>query len=232
MDKNYRRVLVGSPSSSEAVPGSLQNTPETQPTAISPEELRSEQHVPKPGISRQSVPPTFALHVYPKPGPGNNVSNLSASTSSDPFVVSSSAAAAGYQASELPKLSAGASSFTPSTGLQPVSLPASAGIQHREDINDRPSATPRPGTAISSLLPSQVGSQAGVEVAASADAQPYPVGSTESSAFAKVGHFSSDCNTSRYLMLSRVPRNTSLAELESLIGVSSCPIAPSSWGTC
>ena len=232
MDPNHRRILVGSPSSSEAVLGSLQNTPETQPTAFSPEELRSEQRVPKAGIARQNVPPPFALHVYPKPSTSNNFSTLSASGASDPFVVPSSAAATGYPNSELPKLSPVASSFLSPTGLQPPSLPASASIKHRDDINDRRSATPRPGTALSSLLPSRVGSPAGIEVAASANSQLHPVGSSESRTFAKVGHFSSDCNTSRYLMVGRVPRKTSLAELESLFHVSSCPNSPKQLVTC
>ncbi|KAL8829706.1 MAG: hypothetical protein Q9191_001859 [Dirinaria sp. TL-2023a] len=190
-DTNYRRILVGSPSSSDPVPGSFQNTPETQPTAISPEEVRSEQRVPKAGISRQSVPPAFGLHVYPMPGPGNHVSNISASNSLDPFVVSSRAAAAGYQATGLPKPSPSASSFTPSTGVQPVNLPASAGNKHGEDNSDHHSATPRPRATLSSFLPSQVGSSAAVEAAASANAQPHPVGSSESNAFDKQNFFPS-----------------------------------------
>ena len=221
MDPNYRCILVGSPTSSEAIPGSLQNTPETQPTAFSPEELRSEKHAYKTGIARQNVPPPFALHVYSKPGSSNAAANLAASGSSDPFVVSSSTAAAGYKASELPKLSPVASSFTPSAGPKGLSLPASV-FKHGDETADHRSAIPGPSTAFGSLLPSRVASPPGTEGAAPANLQLYPPGSSESKTFAKVGNFSTEFNTSRYLMVSHVPLKTTSAELESVFPVSPC----------
>lgn len=193
MDPCHRLMLVASPSSSEAAAGSLQNTPETQPTAFSPEELRSEQHGHQPSVPRPTYPPPFNLHLHHKPGPSNYVGQSSASSSVDPFVASSTAAGAGAKASQLPKLSPAASSFTPSAGSQNLNT-ATHAIKHRDDYDDYRTVTPRPNTAFQSP----------------ADAK----------AFAKFGDFSTDENTSRYLAISQVSRNTTLAELEAFFHVS------------
>lgn len=210
MDPNNLRLLAGSPSSSEAV-ASTQNTPETKLTAFSPEELRSSHRAVKTGIVRPNVPPAFALNIYARPSSSGNAGNPTASTFSDPFVGPSNLAGIGLSASDLPKLSPAATSFTP-LGRQGLSVPVAA-VKHRDETNESRATTPRPNDTSINLAAQNMASTAATGAAQSS------ASSNEASAFPKVGNFTSDYNTSRYLMVGQVAMRTPLTDLEAFFTV-------------
>jgi len=212
MDPNNLRLLAGSPSSSEAV-ASTQNTPETKLTAFSPEELRSSHRAVKTGIVRPNVPPAFALNIYARPSSSGNSGNPTAFTSSDPFVGPFNVVGTGLSASDLPKLSPAATSFTP-LGHQGLSVPVAA-VKHRDETDESRATTPRPNDT-----PINLAAQNTASTAATGAAQT-SASLTEAATFPKVGHFTSDHNTSRYLMVGQVAMRTPLADLEAFFNVSS-----------
>jgi len=211
MDPNNLRLLAGSPSSSEAV-ASTQNTPETKLTAFSPEELRSSHRAVKTGIVRPNVPPPFALNIYSRPSSSGNAGNSTTSAFSDPFVGPSSLVGTGLSSSDLPKLSPAATSFTP-LGRQSLSVPVAA-VKHRDETNESRATTPRPNDTPINLAAQNTASTASNGAAQASTSL------TEASAFPKVGHFTSDHNTSRYLMVGQVAMRTPLADLEAFFNVS------------
>lgn len=221
MDPNPRRLLAGSPSSSEAV-GSLQNTPETKLTAFSPEELRSENRAVKSGITRPHVPPTFALNVSSRPTSSGTAGASSVRALSDPFVGPSNALGAGLSSSlsfnNLPQLSPAATSFTP-LGRQNLSLPAAA-VKHRDEIGDSRTATPKPNASYSSLASQATAPAAVYGTNHATMSQPPSASQIVTSTFPKYGAFSTEHRTSRYLSVKYIPVTTPLSDVETIFNVS------------
>ena len=227
IESNHHHGLAGSCSSSDAV-NSAQNTPETKLTAFSPEEVRSGYKAPKNGILRPKVPPAFALNVQAKASPSGKASNVSAVGSSDPFVTSSTAAGSVRGLNDAPKLSPIASSFTPlgsqlslfgSGSRQSFSLPASASVHSIGSSSADLSGV----TSSTADFPDNLGHVDG-RSAASADVTPRQsqhslVASPKK--YPKLGQFSSDINTSRYLYIARISSKTTMMEIEQFFHVSS-----------
>lgn len=219
--------FAGSPSSSEAV-NSAQNTPETKLTAFSPEELRSGYKATKSGITRPSVPPAFHLNVFSKASPSGKTSNVPALGSADPFVGSSNVLSISHHPNRGHKLSPIASSFTPlgsrdsffgSDTRQSFNLPATTSST---SIGSSGTKFGGPSSSINGFS-GNLGTYDGRSTA-SADltprqSQPQTAGSPKK--FSKIGQFSSDINTSRYLFIGRIPTRTSMMELEQFFHVSS-----------
>ena len=221
MDPNHRRILVGSPSSSEAV-GSHQNTPETRLTSFSPEELRSEHRVPKTGIVRPNNPPAFTLSVYPGPGPNDTTSSTSGRASSDPFVGPSSTGGLGLNSSlstnDLPKLSPAATSFTP-LGHHHLNLP-SAAIKHRDEITQPLVATSGLGATTDNLASHGTAVTAATEIDEAEASQSLLPSQADASTFPKWGDFTSDFDISRYLSVKKIALTTTVSEIEAIFNVS------------
>ena len=227
MDPNYRRILVGSPSSSEAV-GSHQNTPETKLTAFSPEELRSGYGAPKTGTVRPNIPPAFTLSVYPGPVSNDQTSNTSGRASSDPFVGPSSIGGIGLNSSlstnDLPKLSPAATSFTP-LGRPHLSLPAAA-TKHRDEITQPLVATSGPSATTGNLASEGTAVTAATEVNQAAASQSLLPSQADASTFPKVGDFTSDYDISRYLSVKQIALTTTVSEIQTIFNVSNPHPAP------
>ena len=226
IEANHPRGRGGSPSSSETV-NSAQNTPETKLTAFSPEELRSGYKVSKSGIVRPNVPPAFSLNIHPQASPSGKTGNASNSVSADPFVSSSTATSStgrGFHGE--PKLSPVASSFTPQGSIESLfrsgsgqyfRLPASTSKYLTEssatDFGDPASSF----NAFSKEFATQE------EPATSANATPRQSQSSSvasSKVFPKLGQFSSDVGSSRYLYVGNVPSKTPNTEIEQFFHVS------------
>ncbi|KAL8795982.1 MAG: hypothetical protein Q9195_001558 [Heterodermia aff. obscurata] len=219
--KRPRGGPAGSPSSSEAA-NSAQNTPETKLTAFSPEELRSGYKAAKNGIVRPNVPPTFALNVFPKASPSGKASNIPAALGSgDPFVSSSAGLNTGRRLIDGPKLSPIASSFIPRGAQQGL-----YGNGNRQNFGV-PASTSSMSVGTSGTgfhgTPPRInifsGKQGAYDSRTAASASGTPHRSQTSVAgsprkFVKIGQFSSDVNTSRYLFIGHISTKTSMAELD------------------
>lgn len=226
IEANHPRGRGGSPSSSETV-NSAQNTPETKLTAFSPEELRSGYKVPKSGIARPNIPPAFSLNVQLKASPSGKTGNTSNFVSADPFVGSSTAAVStGRGFSGGPKLSPVASSFTPqgsfeslfrSGNRQNFGVPTSTS-KHSVGSSGTDFSDPA-----SSFITFSKDFATHEEHATSANATPRQSQSSSgasSKIFAKLGQFSSDVGSSRYLYIGDVPGKTPMTEIEQFFHVS------------
>ena len=233
MVQSYRpHGLVGSPSSSETV-NSAQNTPETKLTAFSPEELRSGYKVTSSGLVRPSNPPPFSLNVYPKASPSGKTSNVPALGSGDPFVSTSTSMSASHLPQSGRKLSPVASSFTPlGSGSREGSLLGSATRQNfflpastsntslGSSIIDVGGPSPRTNRFPGKLVPYDDHSASSADVT---PRQSKAIMASPHKKFLKVGQFSSDVQTSRYIFIKNVSPKTSVAELEQLFHVSQTP---------
>lgn len=202
MDPTNFRLPAGSPSSSEAV-ASTQNTPETKLTALSPEELRSGHQAGN--VAKANVPPTFALNVFP--ASNGNAGNTG--RPSDPFVGPSNVIGTGTRSSRLTHLSAAATAFKP-TGRHHVTLPGGA-FKHRDDTTDSRATTPRATATRNNTAATASTSTTNVN----------PLLAVRALVFPKFGAFSTDHDTSRYLMIGQVALRTQLSELEGIFNVSS-----------
>ena len=224
MDSNRRRLLAGSPSSSEAV-GSQQNTPETKLTAFSPEELRSEHRAVKTGLARSNIPPAFALNLYSRPNSSHEAGSSSVHASSDPFIGPSSTIGGGLSSSlsstDLPRLSPVATSFTP-YGHQNLSFPASA-VKHRDETHESRAATPRPNGTLSRLPSQGTSSSVAIEAIQTAVPQAHQANQSLIAVFPKYGEFSTDHETSRYISIKRIANTTPLSEIQAIFNVSHQP---------
>ena len=223
-----RHGPAGSPSSSEAV-NSAQNTPETKLTAFSPEELRSGYKAAKSGIVRPNVPPAFGLNVFSKASPSGKGSNIPAALGSgDPFVSSSAGLSTGRSLNDGPKLSPIASNFIPLGAQQGIfghgtrqnfGLPAST-----SNTSIGSSGTNFSGASPSiNIFSGKHGAYDG-RSAASASVTPHRSQTSATGSprkFMKVGQFSSDVNTSRYLFIGHISTKASMVELEQFFHVSS-----------
>ena len=218
---------AGSPSSSEAV-NSAQNTPETKLTAFSPEVLRSGYKAAKSGIVRPTVPPAFALNAFSKASPSGKGSNIpGALGSSDPFVSSSAGLSTGRRLNDGHKLSPIASNFIP-RGAQQGDL--GNGARQNFGLPASTSNTPigSSGSNFNGASPSIhifSGKHGAYDGHSAASASGTPNRSLTSVAgsprkFVKVGQFSSDVNTSRYLFIGRISTKASMSELEHFFHVS------------
>ena len=218
---------AGSPSSSEAA-NSAQNTPETKLTAFSPEELRSGYKMTKSGIVRPNVPPAFSLNAFSKASPGGKGSNIPAALgSADPFVSSSASLSTARRLNDGPKLSPIASNFIPRGAQQNL---FSNGTRQTFGLPASTSNTSigSAGTNFSGASPSInifSGKHGAYDGRSTASANGTPHRSQTSVAgsprkFMKIGQFSSDVNTSRYLFIGHISTRASIAEIEQFFHVS------------
>lgn len=222
----HRNGVAGSPSSSETV-NSAQNTPETKLTTFSPEELRSGYKAPKTGLVRLKVPPAFSLEVFSKASPNSKASNVPALGSADPFVSSSAALSTGRRPNDGPKLSPIASSFTP-LGSHGSLFNSSTRPNFNLPASTSNASIASAATNFSGLSPSTNRFSGKFEAydapsAVSADVTPrqsQPSMAGPPRKFPKVGQFSSDINTSRYIFIANISTKTSMAELEQFFHVS------------
>ena len=220
----------GSPNSSEEIE-SRHGTPETKLTAFSPEDVRLQPRVGEYKIVRSNLPPPFALeqpqgHVGSTVGAGNNV----AFGSQDPFVTNASTAYRTYSPRPPPRLSPGASSFTPSgprehgcsPGLKYIWESGAANPQYQSTLPklDDPPRTSNYDT------PTNDGNAEELHVPTMPKSPKlHPVSMSPSTALkievvpVKIGYFSSDGETSRSLVIGDVSPRTSPKEVDEFFSV-------------
>ena len=224
---NYGKQSV-SPNSSEEIE-SLHGTPETKLTAFSPEGMCTSATTRSMDRLRTSLPPAFPLAPLEQPKLLLNEVDASAATSQDPFVVGSGFLSAVQTPNGQPKLSARASDFTPCTFqenhytqgplgsantllLRPGRTQSFQVPRAHGSAND---AAEQPVSIIPRIYPSlkPKGDQLSIEIVP-----------------AKIGQFSSDSKTSRSLIVSQIPGQTSANELEDFfnVGFKICTLRPTS----
>ena len=205
------------------------DTPETKLSTFSPEHRRAEQKLSAYNM-KSSLPPTFHLsHPQAKTSPKGKASDSKTHGSHDPFVITST-----YSRifNDQPKLSPTASSFTPqnligsaiSTGTSHPpnfanftsnSTTGSLGVGYlaANSVPDISSSDPQLKNYLLSLAGGPMMSPISPGSFSSSD------GSVTTAASSKVGQFSSDDDTSRSLMISKVDRKTSIKELDDFFNV-------------
>jgi hypothetical protein len=229
MDSASLHHTSGSPNSSEEI-GSHHNTPETKLTAFSPEDGRLLPRVAEYKTVRSNLPPAFALgQAQGHPGSTIGLSNTATFGGQDPFITNSSATCRACSPRPHPKLSPGASSFTPLESRQKgcISEPNGnretglANLQYQSNISKlgyapRTSGYNTPVNNLNSehqrfMMPM---SPTGLPVSTSPETalkiEVVPV---------KIGYFSSDGETSRSLIISDISPRTPSKEVEEFFSV-------------
>ncbi len=217
----------GSPNSSEDIE-SHHGTPETKLTAFSPEDVRLQPRVGEYKTVRSNLPPAFALG-QPQDHSGSTVGagNTLAFSCQDPFITNSSASYRTSSPRPQPKLSAGASSFTPlgtrEHGSSPAMNckwePAVTNPQYHNGISKFGylPKTSNYNTPIKDskseqlrLSNSPTGQSVSVSPNIALKIEVVPV---------KMGYFSSDGETSRSLIISEISPRTSPKEVDDFFSV-------------
>lgn len=220
----------GSPNSSEEIE-SHHGSPETKLTAFSPEDTRLQPRLAEYKTVRSNLPPAFTLG-QPQDGPGstNGVGNINPFGYQDPFVTNSSAVYRPRSPRPQPRLSPGASSFTPSEcrewgsgpGLKSSWESGVANPQYQGSFS-KIGYLPKPSTCTPTndgnseqsrapTMPKSPTSQLSLAPQNSAlKIEVVPL---------KIGYFSSDGETSRSLIISDASPRTSPKEIDEFFSVS------------
>ena len=231
MNSATGRHTSGSTNSSEEIE-SQHGSPETKLTAFSPEDVRLQPRLGEYKTGRSNLPPAFALgQPQDRPSSINGPVNVNPYGSQDPFVTNSGAVYRSRSPRPQPRLSPGASSFTPldsqewgsSPGLKNSWDPTITSPQYQGSIS-KTSYLPRISTCgaltnngspeqlrvptVSKPLTSQLGP---IPQNTALKIEVVPV---------KIGYFSSDGETSRSLIISDVSPRTSAKEVDEFFSVS------------
>lgn len=220
----------GSTNSSEEIE-SQHDSPETKLTAFSPEDVRLQPRLGEYKTVRSNLPPAFALgQPQDHPGSTNGVGDMNPFGCQDPFVTNSGAVYRPRSPRPPPRLSPGASSFTPlesrewgsSPGLKlnwesTVTGPQYQGSLSKNGYLNRPSTC---GAPTNDSNPEQLRVP---PVPKSSTSQLSPMPQTNALKIevvpVKIGYFSSDGETSRSLIISDVSPRTSSKEIDDFFSV-------------
>lgn len=230
MNSSHRHDLSSSVNSADAE--SHRGTPETNSTALSPEDLQPNQCRTAQVTSTSNQPPAFFLGAVPTKATSKGRATESTTAShQDPFVTINSGLVAA-RSSNPPKLSPVASNFTPSglmenTGGNILSRTLTMPVHSTTSAyvctpNSLPSASMVPETPYdqASLQGYLSSATAGTHVSLSSQASPESLRSPGSGRQPpKSGRFSSDSSISRSVMISHMDRGTPPADVESIISV-------------
>ena len=221
----------GSTNSSEEIE-SQHGTPETKLTAYSPEDIRLQPRLGEYKTVRTKLPPAFALgQPQDHPGSTNGVGHINPFGCQDPFVTNSSTVYRPHSPRTQTRLSPGASSFTPLESREWGSSPglksnwesgvtntqyqgsfSKIGYLPRTTTCGAPTNDGSPEQLRVPTMPKSPTSQLGpMPVNTPLKIEVVPV---------KIGHFSSDGETSRSLIISDVSPRTSPKELDEFFSVS------------
>lgn len=231
MDSASFHHTSGSPNSSEEI-GSHHGTPETKLTAFSPEDSRLQPRVGEYKTVRSNLPPAFVLG-QPQSHSGSTVglSNTVTFGCQDPFITNSSATYRACSPRPQPKLSPGASSFTPLESCENGYIaelncnrePGVTNPQYQSIISKLGYA---PRTSSYNTPLNNVSSEHQRFTMPKAPTGP-PVSTSPETALkievvpVKMGYFSSDGETSRSLIISDISPRTSPKEVEEFFSVCS-----------
>ena len=226
--EGYRSFSLStcSPHSSEGG-ASYRSTPETKLTAFSPEDLRGEpKAIANSGI-KIKLPPAFILHAASnKVNFVGRVTDLASTEIHDPFTTSRKAHQCVTTSIARPKLSPTAISFTPSFDIeQPRSLKDSQRFHESVPPGQRVgisavsylNATSVPDTA---PLDSKLGNRSLVATPEAFLSPIRPLASTCTGIATQANESSKALGNSRYLMISNISKNVSIAELNEIFTVS------------
>lgn len=235
MDSTQQHPTSGSPNSSEEIE-SHHGTPETKISSFSPEDLRNQPKTNAYGTVRANLPPAFSLgQSQDKSSPTAKLGNLALFGSQDPFISISGCASAGRGGNDPPKLSPVASTFTPFKYQEPItantapdvltiSVPranAFPSISKHGNAALTPASTA--GSATNESEKHSMLSNSEVPMTSSSQSTSSGTSSIPTSFEAeltKFGHFSSDGETSRSLVLSHIPRTTPTHDIDGFFNVS------------
>lgn len=210
---------------------SRHGSPETKLTAFSPEDVRLQPRLGEYKTVRSNLPPAFALgQSQDHSGLTNGVSNINPFGSQDPFITDSSAAYRSRSPRPQPRLSPGASSFTPlesrewgpSHGLKVnwesgITSPQYQGSFSKISYLARTLACGAPTNDCNPeqlrvpTVPKSPTSQLG--------SMPHNTPLKIEVVPVKIGYFSSDGETSRSLIISDVSPRTSPKEVDEFFSV-------------
>lgn len=246
LDSAQQPPPTGSPNSSEEIE-SHHGTPETKISSFSPEDFRNQPKSSAYGTVRASLPPAFSLsQSQDMTSPTSKLGNLALFGSQDPFISLPGCASAGRGDNDPPKLSPVASTFTPfkyqdptPTNIAPdvltISIPRANALP---TISKHGNTAPTPAsTAGSATNESEKHSMpSNSEVLMSSRSQSNSSGSSSiptsfEAEFTKFGHFSSDGETSRSLVLSHIPRTTPTHDINGFFNVGDLKICMFIWLT-
>ena len=237
MDSLQQRPASSSPNSSEEME-SPHGTPETKLSAFSPEDGQTQPKASEYGLVRSNLPPAFSLgHHHARSSPRARLQNLTLSASQDPFVTNLSLEASSRGPNDAPKLSPVASSFTPFkyqghalTGTIPnnskIAVQKSEAqtstlyLGHTISMSSAVSPSINCGlekhtSFVSSQFPASTVTRPNSVVPSIGD------GNVEMDLI-KIGQFSSEGETSRSLVISQIPRKTSVQDVDAFFSVC-CP---------
>lgn len=231
MEAKHDFGISSSPHSSEEV-GSFRGTPDTKLTAFSPEEFRTGTKTSAHRSSKLHVPPTYNLNE------GQVMMSATCDTtvsSQDPFFTTKGGSS-NRVATAVPKLSPTASDFEPSgqlnttksalnttaRNLLPLAIPghnatSAIGVLAASSVPDVPQTKLQLTSYSSSLTADSLVSPVSQGSFSSSFGSITVVNSP------KVGPFSTDGDTSRYLKISNVAARISAKELEETFNVSHEP---------
>lgn len=233
LDSTQQPPTSGSPNSSEEIE-SHHGTPETKISSFSPEDFRNQPKTSAYGTVRANLPPAFSLsQSQDMSSPTSKLGNLALFGSQDPFISISGCASAGRGGNDPPKLSPVASTFTPFKYQDPT--PANTADVLTISVpraNAFPTIFKHGGAVLTSA--STAGSvtnesekhsmPSNSEVPMTSSSQSTSSGSSSiptsfEAEFTKFGHFSSDGETSRSLVLSHIPRTTPTHDIDGFFNV-------------
>lgn len=234
MDSAQQPPASASPNSSEEIE-SHHGTPETKISSFSPEDFRNQSKTSAYGTVRANLPPSFSLgQSQDKSSPTAKLGNLALFGSQDPFISISGCASVGRGGNDPPKLSPVASTFTPFKYQDPtpantapdaltISVPranAYPGILKHGNALQTPASIAGSVTNESENHPMMSNS----ELPMTATSQSTSSGTSSiptsfEAELAKFGHFSSDGETSRSLVLSHIPRTTATHDIDGFFNV-------------
>lgn len=234
MDPAQQPPASGSPNSSEEVE-SHHGTPETKISSFSPEDFRNQPKSNAYGTVRANLPPAFSLgQSQDKSSPTAKLGNLAHFGSPDPFISISGCASAGRGGSDPPKLSPVASTFTPFKYQEPtpgntapdvltISVPrANAFPSIFKNGNAAPTPASTAGSATNETETHSMLSNSMVPMTSSSQSTSSGTSTIPTpfeNELTKFGHFSSDGDTSRSLVLSHIPRTTPTHDIDGFFNV-------------
>lgn len=235
MDPAQQPPTSGSPNSSEEIE-SHHGTPETKISSFSPEDFRNQPKTNAYGTVRANLPPAFSLvQSQDKSSPTSKLGNLGLFGSQDPFISISGCASAGRGGNDPPKLSPVASTFTPFKYQEPaapantapdvltISVPrANAFPSIFKNGNAAPTPASTAGSATNESEKHSILSNSEVPMTSSSQSTSSGTSSIPTPFEAELtmfGHFSSDGETSRSLVLSHIPRTTPTHDIDGFFNV-------------
>lgn len=246
MDSAQQPPPSGSPNSSEEIE-SHHGTPETKISSFSPEDFRNQPKTSAYGTVRANLPPAFSLgQSQDMSSPTSKLGNLALFASQDPFISISGCASAGRSGNDPPKLSPVASTFTPfkyqdstpantAPDVLTISVPrANAFPTIFKHGNTALTSASTAGSATNESEKHSMPSNSEVLMTSSSQSTSSGNSSIPTSfeaEYTKFGHFSSDGETSRSLVLSHIPRTTPTHDIDGFFNVGGLQIDLFIWLT-